>query len=284
MKKIFFVINVVFLCLVHVKSWAVECYQGYSTTCREWSPDVKDACGEGCSYHYDANTKTLTIVAEGENATIARGAFMPYSYQTTVKRTFPSEDGDIEVENVVIDGNFKTIGHYAFLGLGASISGKDGVISAEKISREVFLGNTITSDIIVDKLMTNSNLLNQTQLANNVKIYCIEKDTAECRQYIIDSCSENGCRDHDTALLSDDALFAKTTQGCVKPAANSKCSKCKNGLLEKEGVCISAANGCGENWKDMGGWCNRIRYTPAEAAQYLKDTDNEIIMTFKVNR
>ena len=41
---------------------------------------------------------------------------------------------------------------------------------------------------------------------------------------------------------------------------------------------------CCDSCKDMGGWCNRIRYTPAEAAQYLKDTDNEIIMTFKVNR
>ena len=37
------------------------------------------------------------------------------------------------------------------------------------------------------------------------------------------------------------------------------------------------------SYKENDGYCDRIRYTPAEAAQYLKDTNNEIIMTFKVN-
>jgi hypothetical protein len=38
---------------------------------------------------------------------------------------------------------------------------------------------------------------------------------------------------------------------------------------------------CCSSCKDMGGWCNRIRYTPAEAAQVLKDDDNIITITFK---
>ena len=54
--------------------------------------------------------------------------------------------------------------------------------------------------------------------------------------------------------------------------SGSSCNNKKNGI------------NCDENWKQVETWCNRIRYTPAEAAQYLKDTDNEIIMTFKVNR
>ena len=41
---------------------------------------------------------------------------------------------------------------------------------------------------------------------------------------------------------------------------------------------------CGSSFRLNDGECDRIRYTPAEAAQYLKDTDNTIIMTFKVNR
>ena len=45
--------------------------------------------------------------------------------------------------------------------------------------------------------------------------------------------------------------------------------------------CVSS---CGASFRLNDGECDRIRYTPAEAAQYLKDTDNEIIMTFKVNR
>ena len=39
---------------------------------------------------------------------------------------------------------------------------------------------------------------------------------------------------------------------------------------------------CCASCKDMGGWCNRIQYTPAEAAEVLKDDNtNEIVITFK---
>ena len=39
---------------------------------------------------------------------------------------------------------------------------------------------------------------------------------------------------------------------------------------------------CCDSCKDMGGWCNRIRYTPAEAAEVLKDDNtNEVTITFK---
>ncbi|MBR3501899.1 MAG: leucine-rich repeat domain-containing protein [Alphaproteobacteria bacterium] len=54
--------------------------------------------------------------------------------------------------------------------------------------------------------------------------------------------------------------------------SGSSCNNKKNGII------------CDENWKQVETWCNRIRYTPADAAEVLKDTDNELIMTFKVNR
>ena len=39
---------------------------------------------------------------------------------------------------------------------------------------------------------------------------------------------------------------------------------------------------CCSSCKDMGGWCNRIRYTPAEAAPLLhNDNTNEVTITFK---
>ena len=289
MKKVILMASAaIFVIFSSTNVCAVDCYQGYSVTCREWNPDVKDNCGVGCTYHYDSATKTLTVVADGDNAKIDRGVFMPYSYQTdTSKKTFPSEDGPIEVKNVVIDGNFKTIEAYAFLDLGVPISSKDGVIYAETIGRAVFANATITSDIVVDKIFLetvggSSRLFDMAQFGEDVKIYCVEKDTEECRQYIMDSCDDTSCDNYVNALLSDDSLFAKTTKGCVRPTEDSKCSKCKNGYLEKEGKCIDSVLGCGENYKDMGGWCNRIRYTPAEAAKVLKnDNTNEIVITFK---
>ena len=63
--------------------------------------------------------------------------------------------------------------------------------------------------------------------------------------------------------------------------ANNTCTECNSGLIKQEGACVS---GCGSSFKENDGECDRIHYTPAEAAQVLQDTDNEIIMTFKVNR
>ena len=64
-------------------------------------------------------------------------------------------------------------------------------------------------------------------------------------------------------------------------------ANCESGRYYWSGTsCNNKKNGinCEENFKQMETWCNRIRYTPADAAKVLKDTDNEIIMTFKVNR
>ncbi|MBR3502320.1 MAG: hypothetical protein IKO06_05375 [Alphaproteobacteria bacterium] len=59
------------------------------------------------------------------------------------------------------------------------------------------------------------------------------------------------------------------------------CTSCSGGKVLQGKECVAS---CGASFRLNDGECDRIRYTPAEAAQYLKDTDNEIIMTFKVNR
>lgn len=67
--------------------------------------------------------------------------------------------------------------------------------------------------------------------------------------------------------------YVKSGIGCV--------SDCGDGYLGKEGRCVSAENGCGENYRQIDTWCNRIRYTPAEAAEILKDEGNNVILTFR---
>jgi hypothetical protein len=57
---------------------------------------------------------------------------------------------------------------------------------------------------------------------------------------------------------------------------------CNNGYLEKDGSCISATAGCGAGYRQFENFCNRIQYTPAEAAKVLKDDNtNEVTITFK---
>lgn len=64
---------------------------------------------------------------------------------------------------------------------------------------------------------------------------------------------------------------------------NNTCVKnCSSGYLEKGTGCVSSADGCGAGYRDMGGFCNRIQYTPAEAAEILQDNNaNYVILTFK---
>ncbi|MBR3502525.1 MAG: hypothetical protein IKO06_06430 [Alphaproteobacteria bacterium] len=65
-------------------------------------------------------------------------------------------------------------------------------------------------------------------------------------------------------------------------SASKSCTSCAGGKFLQGGECVSS---CGASFRLNDGECDRIRYTPAEAAEVLRDgSDNQIIMTFKVNR
>ena len=259
MKK-FLILGIVLSFSLIGELWAVDCYQGFVVPCREWNPGVKDNCGNGCTYTYDADTHTLTVTAEGNDATIEKGAFMPYAYQTdTSKHTFPSADGDIRVDNVEIDGTFN-IGAYAFLALRANIQGKNGQLLTSYIDRESFNENTLSGDIIINDLSNESNLFNYAQLNENVKIYCKEKNSEQCRDYIINSCNEEDSKEFVSSLLKNDSLFSQMPQHCAVPGSPSICSRCDNGFALSGNQCI-----CPKNHRLSGKNCTRLIYTVDEA-------------------
>ena len=69
--------------------------------------------------------------------------------------------------------------------------------------------------------------------------------------------------------------------GCAD-FSGGKCHSCIEGYLNKNGFCIDAIQGCGAGFKQIENWCNRIQYTPAEAAQVLRnDNTNEVTITFR---
>ena len=276
MKK-WILIFYLFLSLIFInKSQATECYHGYLQTCYEWNPGVKDNCGQGCTYTYDAASRTLFVKAEGDNATISAGAFMPYQYQTdTNKKTFPSADGDIKVDNVEIDGIFN-IGSYAFLGLGANIQGKNGQLITAYVDRAVFYKNTLSGDIVIDDLSDDANLFDGAQLSENVTIYCKEKSTEQCRDYIVNSCLEQDCKEYVSGLLSNDSLFSRIPQYCAVPSSSSGCSRCDAGFALSDNGCV-----CPSNHRLNGKNCNRLIYTIDEASKLSKKTGNTFRVRYK---
>ena len=58
---------------------------------------------------------------------------------------------------------------------------------------------------------------------------------------------------------------------------------CKDKYLRKENECVAASQGCGANFRLNDGECDRLRYTPAEAAKVLKDDNTNVVtITFKM--
>ena len=58
------------------------------------------------------------------------------------------------------------------------------------------------------------------------------------------------------------------TSDCAEADINANCTQCSGQYVLSEGLCFAP-------WE-------KKHYTPAEAAKYLKDTDNTIIITFKI--
>ena len=105
-----------------------------------------------------------------------------------------------------------------------------------------------------------------------------------------DICAEGLIKQGNSCVSNCDSGYYKggnnTCEACGENCAScyssASCSTCKSNYLEKNGKCISASQGCGEGYKDMGGWCNRVQYTPAEAAGLLNEGNNNIVtITFK---
>ncbi len=77
---------------------------------------------------------------------------------------------------------------------------------------------------------------------------------------------------------ADGGACVANPQGC-NTFEDDRCTECNSGLFKQDGDCVSS---CGASFKLNDGECDRIRYTPAEAAQVLHDDNtNSVTITFK---
>ena len=186
------------------------------------------------------------------------------------------------------------VGKYAFDSQGymknehtlTSVTIGEGVVLDER----VFQGNgdSLTELIISDKLTAadvkkwaNNALYNYSQGYSGNNISSIPISTIKCQGEIgemgdVDNCQAalgryiNNCYSSYMSCISSDIPIT-----AVKgPACPKGCSVCNSKF-----VCLS----CGENFNLNDGECDRIRYTPAEAAEVLtNDNNNSVTITFKI--
>ncbi len=231
------------------------------------------SCGEGCEYTYDSTSKTVTITASGENATLDKGRFYYYNV-----KNMP------QINNIIIRGAI-AVGEDALHGNNKLISGSNGVLIFNAIGWHS-LGNVIVaSDIIIPK---DASLDEFALLNSNIrgKIYCAIDN---CAQKMIDSCHVkkyegywSSCLNTVNSIISNPAKFEQAPKGCNLYYLTSclKPEKCQdNYSLDENNNCILCNK---KGYKNIDGYCNRIQYTPAEAAPLLhNDNTNSVTITFK---
>ncbi len=219
----------------------------------------KGTCGEGCSYTYDSATQTVYITATGDNAKIAGAAFHNYYY----------ENNSMPAQTFIINGAIK-IGSNAFNSPQRKlISGAGGALILTGVNHDAFGNDTTLSGTIIIPEGTEFAPLAfyGVTLADNAKIYCGVED---CKQKMIDSCNAWGRNENGNVTSCLNAVnnmgnkLLPYPENCLKVGAMG-CTKCKN-----------------SNFKLNDGECDRLRYTPAEAAEVLhNDNTNSVTITFK---
>ena len=235
-------------------------------------------CGTGCTYVYDESLSTMIITASGDNSTIDTGKF-----------------SNINVDNIIMDGNFSSINMHAFLCNsnnchGMTISGKNGKLvlpangwnafgngGRNTLKGEIELSPTVNKigeggfyDLTLDGTLIipdNIKLIDAMafygiKLADGAKIYCALDN---CAEKILDSCKQTKhninlsldyCKRNLESILTDNTKFEQAPEGCSHWSATG-CSKCSN-----------------LNFSLEYGYCYRKRYSLPEADAATSD-DNE---------
>ena len=191
---------------------------------------------------YDEESKTLIIEGEGNMG--------DYAYTEPVSEITPWTSK--EIVHAVIKGNVTSIGNRVFRGV-ASLQDISGTENITSIGEASFAWTALSSaDFPNVEYVKGAAFLG----AKNLEYVNFEKDVTFGPVYA-------GFHIFGSTKIPD----CDTT------------GKCCNGYIKRGAGCVKD---CGENFRPNDGECDRLRYTPAEAAAILHDDNtNEVTITFK---
>ena len=270
MKKLILLTSVVILAMNISESYAEKCLGSTGKT--EITEVECKTCGDNCDWE----------IVDGKLLITGTGAI--YDWSNTEAVTDCPWYGK-PITSVEFGSGITSIGRHAFLNTNLnSINIPDTITSVEG---EAFCASTghLTELIIPDSWADGNvylgSLFHKTCFAipyadnrpvcSDAKIVC-QGDAQKCK----------------TALAKFDKNGNCTGEYCVNLnkiiAANYQ--QCSGNYFWNGAGCVRepdlSKRKCCDSCKDMGGWCNRIRYTPAEAAPLLhNDNTNEVTITFK---
>ena len=281
MKKIFLILSLsMFSVVVIGKSWADEvtiidsgnCGIGGADNC-QWSLDSKGKLtitGSGATDNYPSGTLNghgiykspwsnhqfdITSVDVSGISIIGKGAF---GYLPNLK-------------DVYIADSVTGIGVDAFwMSPMENIRMSDAVTT---IGSAAFQGNKLTSIIVPD-----TTTISHTSFGGNPELQIICKGSQETCASLMKQMSKYSMYTNNGNFIVDlsNNVHLANYKTCTSTNYFWDGAKCVREPDATKRKC------CADVCKDMGGYCNHIRYTPAEAAQVLKnDNTNEVTITFK---
>ena len=292
---------------------------GTEVTCIDKLTDENgnNSCGDNCSYRVinENGQQVLHIYKTdiSKSASIRQGAFSPTYYAG--RRVLDADKKDLPLNNIVFDNDFENIGQEAFARSGAQITNASGKFTFNDVNVYAFFGGvTMNGDVVFNKnsgggifeisqvnrdVVFSDNVTDITWLTigdtvvngdviipesvKNIQFFGIGVSDITGKIYCasgVEACynmAKASCLLRDNATMRTICLnrleslfkankFSAYPDGCEKLEANLKCTKCKSASFKLEDD----------------GWCLRKIYTPAEAAEVLKDDNtNEIVITFK---
>ncbi|MBR3501964.1 MAG: leucine-rich repeat protein [Alphaproteobacteria bacterium] len=231
-------------------------------------------CGYNC---------TATLDDTGHFFVSGTGATYAYSHNNQPWSEYLSAIKSVKVEGLSkINTNLTYDSPITSLELSDSVTNIAGGFEGNQVSllelpnyvteiSNFGLASGVTQEIIIPDTITTlgANAFGHYKSMQNKKIICRGSNCAAVKKLFEKYNTYAG-----TADISG-SFFLADSSNCDSQNYYWSGESCNN---KKDGI------NCAENWKKIEDWCNRVRYTPAEAAAVLKDTDNTIIMTFKVNR
>lgn len=271
----------------------------------------QQSCGTNCCWRVEGTILKITGGADGSIGIMNDYDEVNGTYSQPWKQEFfdkidisgISYIGDNsfrEIPNLKslnIDSQAKTIGRMAFFRTSlenAEISNdikyiREGAFAATKISsftipdslnyigQQSFHYNENMQEIIISDTITQEQVSEWIGSAfltlNPIKIKCkgaLEVCKKALSKYLPnEDFAEGTCEKY---CFSGENFETANESQCIGENyywSGTSCNNKKNGIK------------CALNWKRNEDFCNRIRYTPAEAAQWLKDDDNTVVLTFK---
>ncbi len=280
----------IFILITTTESQAttISCINGL----REDGITTCEKCGDNCNWSYETTSKKLTVSGSGNMYDYERKEIDGDSRHTSAPW------GEYKVWSLDVEG-VSNIGKNAFVGLSLRSINMDDTVasissyafaynysnmslelpdSLEEIASKAFRGPYIQSLIIPStiKNIETGALGSDTYTISNMTIICMGGKT-ECdklKEKLQTYTHLDGSNNKQTINLS----------GNVKLAGYKECVSTNyfwNGAECVREPDLSKRKCCSDVCKDVGGYCNRIRYTPAEAVEVLKDDNNFVVITFR---